>query len=160
MTRSDSVIQGQALFVEFRKDGATLQVIYIPDAFNTVGEIVWAKSFRRVLRSESGPKQKWQVYVLTPPALRRDSLREYLLNGVEEDYPEWEAQSEERVRNLLDYLDTQVANNYRLTLDKPLYVDLAQEDVEFSAKDQVSPALWARIQASRTAAGFPSKSIN
>jgi len=52
-------VQGVGVYAEFRKPGATMQIIITPDGYTTDGKEVPANLFRRVVTPAS-PKKQWR----------------------------------------------------------------------------------------------------
>jgi hypothetical protein len=150
MANKDTDVQGAALYLELRRVGATCQIVITPDAYDSAGNVVWGRFFRRVLRPDA-PKKRWQSYVLVPAALRRENLKDTLGN----EHAEWEDISNERMRLVKDYFDSLVRGKYVLVNDTPLYVEITKADIDEVAADALSTKVWNRIKATRTAAGFP-----
>lgn len=146
-------VQGAALYLEFRKVGATCQIVVTPDSIGTKGEVVWSKFFRRVVRPEA-PKKRWSAYTLAPTTARRADLTSHMMSG-SVDHIEHEVIVEERLRHVVDYLDSLLRNGYSLVKGTPLYVEVTKADVDEVGQGSLSAKVWNRVKASRTAAGFP-----
>lgn len=145
-------VQGSALYLEFRRSGATCQIVLMPDGLNTKNEAVFSRLFRRVVRNDA-PKKRWALYVMNPSRVRQAHAKATLES--EAEFSAWEDYANERLANVADYLDSLVRSGYRLVKDKVLYVEVTKADMDESAAGSLSTKVWNRVKASRAAAGFP-----
>lgn len=155
MATKSAEVQGSALYMEFRRAGATCQIILTPDAFNTKNEVVFSKFFRRVVRPDT-PKKRWAMYGLTPVTQRRERAKAFLEAETGEDFSGWAEYADERLRHVVDYFDSLIRSGYTLVQDKVLYVEVTKADMDEASQGSLSTKVWNRIKASRIAAGFPS----
>lgn len=155
MASKISDVQGSALYMEFRRAGATCQIILTPDGIDSKNDVVFSKLFRRVVRPET-PKKRWAMYALTPITQRRERAKAFLLAETGTDFAGWEEYAEERLRHVVDYFDSLMRSGYTLVQDKVLYVEVTKADMDEAGQGTLSTKVWNRVKASRTAAGFPS----
>lgn len=154
MATKTAEVQGAALYMEFRRSGATCQIIVTPDGINSKDEVVFSKLFRRVVRPEA-PKKRWAAYALTPSAQRRERAKEFLLAETGQDFSGWADYADERLRHVVDYFDSLMRSGYTLVQDKVLYVEVSKSDMDEVQQGSLSTKVWNRVKASRVAAGFP-----
>lgn len=152
MADKDMEVQGAALYLEFRRTGATCQIILMPDGIDSKGEVAWSKFFRRVIRPEA-PKKRWAAYGLVPSSAKRDEIARNILAGT--DVLDWNDLANERLRHTSDYFDSLIRGGYLLVNDKPLYVEVSKADLDEAKTGSLSTKVWNRVKASRIAAGFP-----
>lgn len=145
-------VQGTAVYLELRKNGATAQILLTPDGFGENG-IISSQFFRRVVTTGVS-KRRWKAYGINLQQNQRDLIAEG--TGLS---PEGSKGSQEitatRVRALNDYFTSMVRNGYKLVQDKPIYVEVTKEDLEQVKQGTLPTKLWTRVKSSRTALGFP-----
>jgi hypothetical protein len=142
-------VQGTAVYLELRKNGATAQVLITPDGFGE-NDVVSSQFFRRVVTTGVS-KRRWKAYSLRIDQNQRDLIRE----GVGLPIEGSQEITATRVRALNDYFTSMVRNGYKLVQDKPIYVEVTKEDLEQVKQGTLPTKLWTRVKSSRTALGFP-----
>lgn len=150
----ESEVQGEALFLEFRKYGSTCQVIITPDGYDQTGNFVGSTMFRRILYTHA-PKRRWVAYTLprtiefvdgaTAGTLSDNSLDVHIQN---------------RIRNLTDYFESLGRQGYKLVNDTSIYIEVSREDLGMAQSHDLSTKLWNRIKSCRIASGFPEEVIS
>lgn len=151
----DQEVQGVALYLEFRKPNATCQVIVTPDGFSETSGIVSAQFFRRVITTGVS-KRRWKGYSL--PMKNNQSLA--IQAGEKTTEQEMLELSAERFSRLHDYFGSLVRNGYKLTLGKPIYVEVTKDDLTQIKSGTLPTKLWTRIKSTRTALSFPETTID
>jgi hypothetical protein len=150
----DKDVQGMALYLEFRRVGATAQVIVTPDGFTTASGVTSAVFFRRVITS-GVTKRKWRGYTLRNTA----QFSEYLGTGTTAstglDKDEVLDTAISRSKNLTDYFDSLRRQGYLLVQNRPIYVEVTKADLDSAQTSTLPAKVWTRIKASRAAIGFP-----
>lgn len=157
-TRFEKDVQGVALYLEFRKVGATCQIIITPDALQETGEPSFAQFFRRVI-SNGATKRKWQAYTLKPRRTLRSNLQagtnvhEYMNEEVITD-------GQERLLQLSDYLNSLATRGYKLVKDTPIYIEVTKADMTAIRQGDLPAKMWTRVKSSRAALDFPIEIID
>jgi hypothetical protein len=154
MLLKEKEVQGQALYLEFRKNYATIQVIITPDGF-AEGEVKTNSVFFRRMLSSHQPKKRWRAYPIRNSQILEDAL---ISNSTLDEQIVLENVSK-RALNLYDYLDSLVKGGYKLVNDKPIYVELTKEDFTSIRKGDTPTKVINRIKATRTALGFPAEVV-
>lgn len=154
MLDKEKEVQGQALYLEFRKNFATIQVIITPDGYAEGDVKTNAVFFRRMLSSHQ-LKKRWKAYPLRATSVLQEASDAGI---VLEEQIVAEAISQ-RALNLYDYLDSLVRGGYKLVNDKPIYVELSKEDFTSIRKGDTPTKAINRIKSARTALGFPAEVV-
>lgn len=150
----DKDVQGMALYLEFRRVGATAQVIITPDGFTTSNGVTSAVFFRRVITG-GVTKRKWRAYTIRNAALFNDHLGTGTVAGSGLDKAEVFDAMVSRSRNLVEYFESLTRQNYKLVQNKPIYVEVTKADLDSARSNSLPAKMWTRIKASRAALGFP-----
>jgi hypothetical protein len=155
MLDKEKEVQGQALYLEFRKAYATIQVLITPEGY-AEGEVKTNAVFFRRMLSSHQPKKRWKAYPLRVTSVFQDATDAGI---VLEEKIVAEATGQ-RALNLYDYLDSLVRGGYKLVNDKPIYVELSKEDFTSIRKSETPTKVINRIKATRTALGFPAEVVS
>jgi hypothetical protein len=146
MADKDKVI-GKALYLEFRSTGQTYQVLLTPDGISSNGRAVPVTMYRRQI-SKLKPRRAWKTYSL--PALPVNSFGAYD-----------QAASKDEATNIVDsrlsYMATTFTqlNSYHYKLYKqPLFIEVAQEDLESIRLSKTPYKILGRITRVRRTLGF------
>ncbi len=152
-TKKDAV--GKALYLEFRKDQYTFQVILTPHSISLENEVVNPAYIRRRI-SVWHPRRNWQVERLNVSAPSRDAYGEFEKNpieiGVENYVAEVFAKLNGSFRNL-------VGQGWTL-YEKPLVVEFSYEDLSAIQQSKTPNQLYRRIERSRKALGWSEEPFN
>lgn len=152
MSNHEKDVQGVALYLEFRRQDATAQVLITPDGLTGEGAgVTNSKFFRRVITT-GVTKRKWRAYNIR---FSNETQRDAILYERDTDQFEGIESAQNRYMQLGDYFDSLVRNGYKLVKDAPIYVEVTKEDLLAASKDNLNAKLWNRVKASRAAAGFP-----
>ncbi len=159
MAKIERDTQGVALYLEFRKENATCQVLITPDGVSHAGKFVGATFYRRVILGTE-KKRKWRAYTF-PTANSDREVATHLVTG--NNSADDEAQLVElvdiRLKQLNDYF-TQLNNSgYKLVNDQPIYVEVTRADLESVAIKEMPTKVWSRIKSVRQASGFPEEVV-
>lgn len=155
MSLQEKEVQGQALYLEFRKNYQTIQVIITPDGFCEEGNVVKGAFFRRMLTKDQ-PKRRWKTYSLRAGSALLDCLGDEIVPS-ESAVAELTAQ---RAISLYDFMESLVRGGYKLVNDKPIYVEVSKEDFTAIRKLDTPTKVINRIKAVRTALNFPEEVVN
>lgn len=153
-TKKDAV--GKALYLEFRKDQYTYQVILTPHAISLENEVIPPAFLRRRV-SVWHPRRNWQLdkfsRVATPS---RDSYGAFEQNpvevGVENYVEEVFAQISAQLRNLS-------SQGWEL-FERPLVVEFSHEDLDAIAQGKTPNQLYRRVERSRKALAWGDSLFN
>lgn len=154
MSLQEKEVQGQALYLEFRKNYATIQVIITPDGFDEGNNLVRASFFRRMLTKDQ-PKKRWKTY-----GLRANSLVEALKDETALEEVVVAEATAQRALNLYDFMESLVRGGYKLVSDKPIYVEVSKEDFTAISKMDTPTKVINRIKSARSALNFPEEVVN
>lgn len=145
MADKDKVV-GKALYLEFRADTQTLQMILTPDGMSNDGRVVPAMMYRRQL-SSMRPRRAWKHYSLGNGRASADGVFQSLSL---EDAREYGNSRLSMISATIDQLARFKYSVYK----SPLVVEVTAEDVETLRKGATPYKIIARITRSRKAAGF------
>jgi hypothetical protein len=141
-------VQGIALYAEFRKPGAMMQLIITPDGYAVDGKEVAASLYRRVTTPLT-PKKQWRNSSLSWRAISE-------LAGVELDNDKKEAFAEKRLSFATQLFDGIVNGGWALTKE-PLLIETSKKDLEDVKAGKTPNKLLYRINQTRDAVGFPAE---
>lgn len=144
-TKKDAV--GKALYLEFRKDQYTYQVILTPHAVSLEKELIYPTFVRRRI-SVWHPRRNWNIDKLkVDNALSRDA------NGNIEQFA-----SDISVQSVIDEIYQKFGRNFENLLaqgwnlyQKPISVEVSYEDLDLLKDGKMSNNLYRRIERSRKA---------
>lgn len=154
MLLQEKEVQGQALYLEFRKNYSTIQVLITPDGF-AEGEVKTNSVFFRRMLTSHQPKKRWKAY----PIRNTEALDNALITGEALDEQVVAEGVSKRALNLYDYLESLVRGGYKLVNDKPIYIELSKEDFTSIRKGETPTKVINRIKTTRTALGFPAEVV-
>ena len=146
MADKDKVI-GKALYLEFRSTSQTYQVLITPDGISSNGRAVPATMYRRQI-SKSKPRRAWKTYSL--PTLPVNSFGIY-------DQAASKDEALNTVEARMNYMATTFTqlNSYHYKIHKqPLFIEVAQEDLESIRLSKTPYKILGRITRVRRTLGF------
>lgn len=139
-------VQGIALYAEFRKPGATMQIIITPDGYTVDDKEVSAALFRRVV-TPSTPKKQWRSSSLSWKHVSS-------LNGEKIADDQREQFTETRMEFTTQLFDG-ILNGGWTMMKEPILLETSKKDLQ-DVKDGKTPnKLIYRVNQSRDAQGFP-----
>jgi hypothetical protein len=141
-------VQGVALYAEFRKPGAMMQIILTPDGYNTEGKEVPAAVWRRVV-TPSTPKKQWRSSNLSWKSVAD-------LNG--DGLPS--AKKEEFTETRLSFasqLFDGIRNGGWTLMKESLFIEASKKDLDDVALGKSPNKLIYRINQTRDSQGFPAE---
>ena len=156
MLLKEKEVQGQALYLEFRRVNTTIQVIITPDGFDTDNQFVAGTFLRRMLTLRE-PKKRWKSYPLS--GYKTIGIFDILKDGVEKSEEEIAELTRLRANSIYDYMNSLVSGGYKLVDDKPIYVEVTKEDLNTIRKGDTPNKVVNRIKAVRTALNFPEEVV-
>jgi hypothetical protein len=153
-TKKDAV--GKALYLEFRKDQYTYQVILTPHAISLENEIV-PPSFMRRRVSIWHPRRNWQIDKLTRSQVpTRDAYGAFEQNPVEVGV-------ENFAENIYGFIKSQfnnlISQDWKL-YERPLVVEFSYEDLNAIQNGKTPNGLYRRIERSRKAVSWSDSLFN
>lgn len=141
-------VQGIALYAEFRKPGAMMQIIITPDGYNTEGKQVPAALWRRVV-TPSTPKKQWRSSNITPKPLSD-------LNGEKLDNDKKEEFTQTRL-TFAEQLFDGIRNGGWTLMKESLFIEASKKDLDDVALGKSPNKLIYRINQTRDSQGFPAE---
>ena len=133
-----------ALYLEFRRENHTAQIILTPPTFNSVKD-KYEKTFvlnRQI--SDENPRRAWKFYTSENPA----DL------GFSASAEEGAGRALPILNELSSFFSGFYAGGWELHL-KPVAVEMSQDDLNDFSEGNTPNALIRRILRARTEAGFP-----
>lgn len=141
-------VQGIALYAEFRKPGAMLQLFITPDGYALDDKEVPATLWRRVL-TPATPKKQWRNSSISMKALTE-------LNGEALPNEKREEFTERRMSFATQLFDSLKSGGWSLTKDA-LFIETSKKDLEDVKQSKTPNKLLYRINQTRDAQGFPAE---
>jgi hypothetical protein len=141
-------VQGIALYSEFRKPGATMQIIITPDGFANDGKEVSASLYRRVI-TPTTPKKQWRNSNLNMRAITE-------LGGAQLDNGAKEQFAETRLGFATQLFDGIKNGGWNLIGD-PMLIEASKKDLDDVQLGKTPNKMLYRINLTRTALGFPAE---
>jgi hypothetical protein len=143
-------VQGVGVYAEFRKPGATMQIIVTPDGYTTDGKEVPAQLFRRVVTPAS-PKKQWR----NSPIPNQPTTA---LNGSPLHDENKETFSSQRMMGFSELFDAIGNGGWQIVKDSFL-IEVSKKDLEEIRQDKTPNKLLYRINLVRQASDFPEELI-
>jgi hypothetical protein len=143
-------VQGVGVYAEFRKPGATMQVIITPDGYTTDGKEVPANLFRRVVTPAS-PKKQWRNSPIPNQGITE-------LGGVQLADDKKEAFASQRLFFAINLLDSVNDGNWQIVKDA-FVIEVSKKDLEDIRTSKTPNKLLYRIGLVREANEFPTELI-
>jgi hypothetical protein len=141
-------VQGVALYAEFRKPGAMMQIFITPDGFSTDGKEVPASLYRRVI-TPSTPKKQWRNSNLSWKSISD-------LNGDSLPNEKRETFAESRLTFATQLFDGIKSGGWVLTKET-LHIEISNKDLDDVRASKTPNKLLYRINQTRDALGFPAE---
>lgn len=139
----EKAVQGIGVYAEFARNGATTQVILVPDGLTSEDSKVGATIIRRTV-TEHTPKKQWKFSRL-PDAAVTD-------NTVADD--DKERYSEDRLRYAASLFDQLIRGEWTI-VKKPILVEVSKKDYDNIYLSKTPTKMVYRISQSRVALDFP-----
>jgi len=141
-------VQGIALYAEFRKPGAMMQIIITPDGYAADGKEVPASLWRRVTTPLT-PKKQWRNSALSWRAIS-DLNGEQLANAMKETF------TENRMSFATQLFDGIKNGGWEITKE-PILIETSKKDLEDVKQSKTPNKMLYRINQTKTALGFPAE---
>lgn len=141
-------VQGIALYAEFRKPGAMMQIIITPDGYANDGREVAASLYRRVTTPQT-PKKQWRNSSLSWRAITD-------LNGQPLEDGQREQFTETRMSFASQLFDG-IKNGGWILTKEPLFIETSKKDLDDVKMSKTPNKLMYRINQTRDALGFPAE---
>lgn len=145
MLDKDRAVQGIGIYAEFSRPRQTVQVVIVPDGFDSDGHQVSASVIRRQI-TDTTPKKQWKFASL--PASGQEV--------VDDDARLLYAES--RLRYSSGLFDQLIGGNWTL-VEKPILVEVSRKDYDLIRARKTPTKLLYRVYQSRKALGFPEELI-
>mgnify|MGYP006099476083 CR=1 FL=1 len=147
----DKEVQGVALYAEFRKPGATMQLIVTPDGYNEEGKDVPAHIYRRVVTPHT-PKKQWRS-----SSLRITSKMTYCKES-RNPLPDADKNrvAEKRFAMAEQLFDSLLFETGGWSIQsQPLFIETSKKDMTDIRQGKTPNKMLYRINQTRKAQGFP-----
>ncbi len=141
-------VQGIALYAEFRKPGAMMQIIITPDGYAVDGKEVPASLYRRVTTPLT-PKKQWRSSNLSWRSIT-DLNGEALANAMKDNF------TEKRLSFAVQLFDG-IKNGGWLMTKEPILVETSKKDLDDVKLGKTPNKMLYRINQTKTALGFPAE---
>ena len=142
-------VQGVALYAEFRKPGATMQLLVTPDGYNEEGKEVPANVYRRVVTPKT-PKKQWRSSNLRVTSKMRE-CKDY---GTTLPDDQKNKIAEKRYAIAETLFDSLLSGGW--TIEKePLFIEASKKDMTDIRLGKTPNKMLYRINQTRKAQGFP-----
>jgi hypothetical protein len=141
-------VQGIALYAEFRKPGALMQILITPDGYAVDGKEVPASLWRRVTTPLT-PKKQWRNSALSWRAIS-DLNGEALANAMKETF------TENRMSFATQLFDGIKNGGWQITKE-PILIETSKKDLEDVRQSKTPNKMLYRINQTKTALGFPAE---
>jgi len=158
MNLIEKEIQGVAVYLEFRKPGATVQVIVTPDGYTKTDTQTRSTFYRRQL-SEYQMKKRWRQHLLPASGLLLDRLAGADSVSADEQDNLTSLTLTNRTATIQHYLEGLIRGNYKL-VKNPIYIEVTKEDLTLVNAGETPTKIINRIKAARIAAEFPEEIIS
>lgn len=149
-------VLGKALYLEFRKDSYTVQLVLTPEAINENGEYVPMRLMRRQISVHS-PRKTWRFDSAGVGAM--NSQKETVLQ-VDNTFKQFETADAKYVaKTALQFVKpllSQLHHQGWVMEKSPFAVEFSQEDAQKVEQSATPQGLVRRILRVREALGFPS----
>ena len=141
-------VQGIALYAEFRKPGAMMQILITPDGYANDGKEVPASLYRRVTTPLT-PKKQWRSSNLSWRAVS-ELNGEALANENRENF------AETRMSFATQLFDG-IKNGGWILTNETLFIETSKKDLDDVKLSKTPNKMLYRINQTRTALGFPAE---
>jgi hypothetical protein len=141
-------VQGIALYAEFRKPGAMMQILITPDGYANDGKEVPASLYRRVTTPLT-PKKQWRSSNLSWRAIS-DLNGEALANDDKNKF------TENRMGFATQLFDG-IKNGGWILTNETLFIETSKKDLDDVKLSKTPNKMLYRINQTRTALGFPAE---
>lgn len=148
MLEREKEVQGIAVYAEWAKPNALLQVIITPDGYTeSTNEFVQASMYRRVVTTDK-PKQQWKA-----SALGSDKHDEYnstlpLLDTEIASY------AERRMNKTTEWFDRMLIGGWEI-VKQPLLIEVSKKDMDDIRLSKAPSKFMYRVGLLRKALDFP-----
>jgi hypothetical protein len=148
-------VLGKALYLEFRKEQYTVQLVLTPEAVNENGEYVPMRLMRRQI-SAYHPRKTWRFDTAGSGVIneRKDALLNF-----DSTFKQFEtADAKYHAKTSLQFVKPLLSQLHHQgwTMEKsPFAIEFAQEDASKIADNATPQGLVRRILRTREALGFP-----
>lgn len=138
-------VQGIALYAEFRKPGAMMQILITPDGYANDGKEVPASLYRRVTTPLT-PKKQWRSSNLSWRAVA-DLNGEALADDNKNSFVE------NRMSFAIQLFDG-IKNGGWILTNETLFIETSKKDLDDVKSSKTPNKMLYRINQTRTALGF------
>ena len=152
MLDKEKKVQGVGVYAEFRKPGATMQLLITPDVYTHSGTLVPMALHRRVVTPIT-PKKQWKT-----TSFRNMIVKDMVESGKTLDDSERTIFVDERVRYALPYFDEVLKGGWSIQ-NKPILTEVSRHDADDLIKGKTPNKVLYRIHISRKALGFPAELV-
>lgn len=144
---------GKAVYLEFRKDNMTTQVLFMPEGPTASHTIVPLSMYRRRI-SEHAPRKTWRLIAGTTTTAKAIPPGTYPAGGPAA------ASVATALLSFADPLFTQLSTNNWKLLKEPVVVEVTADDLECVRTSKTPYKTLGRIWKARKFLGFPPEFID
>lgn len=148
-------VQGIALYGEFVRDSATTQIIITPQGFDEAGKPVHACLIRRTV-SEHTPRKQWR-FAWLETGTSAGNIDKWVADGASFDEAK-ETYADYCMRHGRSLFDQLLRGGWQMPND-PILVEVSRADMTKIHECVTPTKLLYRINACRTAKGYPADVI-
>ena len=141
-------VQGIALYAEFRKPGAMMQIMLTPDGYGVDGKAVPASLYRRVV-TPTTPKKQWRSSSLSWKAIEE-------LDGISISNEKTDEFANNRLAFATQLFDGIKNGGWTMTKE-PLFIETSKKDLDDVKSAKTPNKLLYRVNLTRDAQGFPAE---
>lgn len=141
-------VQGIALYAEFRKPGAMMQIMLTPDGYAVDGKMVAASLYRRVI-TPTTPKKQWRNSKLSIKSIEA-------LAGAPLDTDKKDEFANNRLEFAVQLFDGIKNGGWTMTKE-PLFIETSKKDLDDVRAEKTPNKLLYRVNLTRDAQGFPAE---
>lgn len=142
MIGKEKEVQGVALYAEWEKSGALMQVIITPDGYAENDTIVPAAMTRRIITTEN-PRKQWRTSEL--------GVKMYATPVWEEIVPEY---VESRMSKAQLWFDRMLESDWTI-VKEPLLIEISKKDLTDISLEKTPKKFLYRVELVRKSLGFP-----
>lgn len=148
MLDKEKKVQGIGIYAEFRKPGATMQLLITPDVYTHSGTLVPMQLHRRVITPIT-PKKQWKT-----SSFRAEPVKDLILKSETLANADISAFTDERVRYASAYFDQILTGGWSIE-GAPILTEVSRYDADDLVKGKTPNKVLYRVHISRKALGFP-----
>jgi hypothetical protein len=147
MLEKEKDVQGVAVYAEWAKPDALMQVIITPDGYTETNEFVQASMYRRIITTEN-PKKQWRASFLANDKSDEYGTEMPLLNEEKQGY------AENRMGKAAQWFDKMILGDWKI-VKEPLLIEVSKKDMEDISLSKTPSKFMYRVELVRKSLDFP-----